>query len=552
MKVQKKAAQLFVDCLIKQGVEIIFGIPGAKIDALFDALLDVPIKLVLCRHEQNAAFMAAAYGRLTGKPGVVVVTSGPGVANLATGLLTATTEGDPVIAIGGNVSRNMRLKESHQGMDNIKLMEAVTKARMEVMVAGNIPDIIENAFRKAVQPRSGAVFISLPQDMLTELTTAEATDPAPEVKRGLAPQEEIEKAAKLINAAKEPVLFLGLEASRPDNASAIRSLLKDCYLPTISTYQAAGVVSRELESCFLGRVGLFKNQPGDQLLDAADVVITVGYNPVEYDPEIWNSVKNKIIIHIDYQPTDIHINYSPSLEVIGDIAGNIHNLKGFLKKPSQVPVHTLITTLQEGLKTKIASGAKFSGNLIHPLRFINDLRSALDDDAIVISDIGTHYLWLARYFFSYQPHHLLFSNGQQTLGVALPWAMAACFVYPHKKIISISGDGGFLFSVMELETAVREKLHFIHFVWNDGTYNMVLEQQLKKYQRDSAVHFGKVDVVKLAESFGAHGLRINHSDDFLSVLNTAHSLEGPVIVEVNIDYSDNAQLFESVHESAMN
>jgi acetolactate synthase-1/2/3 large subunit len=553
MTATRTAAQLLVDCLVKHEVKYIFGIPGAKIDAVFDALLDSPIKVVVCRHEQNAAFMAGAYGRLTGKPGVVLVTSGPGVSNLATGLLTATTEGDPIIAIGGAVARNMRLKQSHQSTDNIKLMEAVTKARMEATVVENIPEIVENAFRIASAPRSGAVFISLPQDLLKQETTATTYPATPNTKQGAAAPDLITQAATLINKAKRPVILLGMEASRPANTQAMRELLSQHPIATVSTYQAAGVISRDLVHCFAGRVGLFKNQPGDRLLDAADVVITIGFNPVEYDPEIWNASGTRTIIHLDYQAADIHSTYLPQCELLGDITATILALSKTLALTSQLADDTLVKSLRQELATLIDTGKQHTEALMHPLRFINELRQFADDDnTVVVSDIGSHYMWLARYFLSYEPHHLLFSNGQQTLGVALPWAMAAKFVYPQKKIISISGDGGFLFSSNELETAVREKLPLVHCVWCDGSYNMVKEQQLMKYKRDSAVQFGAVDLVKYAESFGAYGFRIKHADEFASLLKHAFTLDKPVIIEIPIDYRDNPALFKAADARKMN
>lgn len=542
-------AAVLVECLVQQGVKYIFGIPGAKIDAVFNALVDSPIKIIVCRHEQNAAFMAAAYGRMTGKPGVVLVTSGPGVSNLATGLLTATTEGDPIVAIGGNVARGMSLKSSHQSTDNIKLMEAVTKARMAILVPENIPEIIENAFRIATQPRSGAVFISVPQDISHEMTTACAPAALRAIQYGAAAEQTLRQTADLLHLAKRPVLFLGLEATRPGNTKAIRQLLTKTFFPVVSTYQAAGVISRDLLHCFVGRVGLFKNQPGDKLIDEADLLVTIGYDPVEYDPEVWNSSCNKTIIHLDYNPAEIHTCYLPQLEVIGDIASSIEQLTLLLKnnnKGEEAKIH--IREYQKELQDKIASGAHYNDRLLHPLRFIYELSQISDDNTIVISDIGTHYMWLARYFYCYHPHHLLFSNGQQTLGVALPWAIAACLVHPDKTIISISGDGGFLFSANELETAVRQQVHFVHFVWCDGTYDMVREQQLMKYHRDSAVNFGPVDIVKYAESFGAVGLRVNHSSEFTQVLHEAMRAKGPVLVEIPIDYSDSAVLFATAHD----
>lgn len=544
-----KGAVLFAKCLVQQGVEIIFGLPGAKIDALFDALLDTPIKVVLCRHEQNAAFMAGVYGRLTGKPGVVLVTSGPGVSNLITGLLTATTEGDPIVAIGGGVPRAMKLKESHQSADNIQLTEGATKLSVEVLLADTIPEIVDNAFRIATAPRSGATFISIPQDILEETTQVLPHSAIPPIHFGRADKALIEKAALWIQEAKNPVLLLGLEASRSENTQAIRTLLSKTRIATVNTYQAAGVLSRELLDCFVGRVGLFKNQPGDTLLESADLVVTVGFSAVEYDPEVWNVHKGKKIIHIDYSPADIHSTYVPSLEILGDIASNLHEIKNLLPMRAHVNELSKVQKLQDQLKDRMAISSHNNKSLIHPLQFIAALREVIDEETIIACDIGTHYMWVARYFFMFNPHHLLFSNGQLTLGVALPWAIAAKLVRPKSKVISISGDGGFLFSAMELETAVREKLHLIHCVWCDTTYDMVRQQQLMKYKRESTVRFGTIDHVKFAESFGAKGFRVNHPDELLTILNKALTTDGPVIIEIPIDYSDNPALFKTINEN---
>lgn len=537
------SAHLIVKCLEAQGVELIFGIPGAKIDAVFDALNESSIRLIVCRHEQNATFMAAAYGRLTGKPGVVLVTSGPGVANMATGLLTATTEGDPVIAIGGNVARSFQLRESHQKADNAKLMEAVTKWSVEATSSQSIPEIIANAFRNATSLRKGACFISLPQDILFEETNVKPVNISESPSYGHADSHKIKDAAELINKAKLPVILLGEEASREENTQAIRNLLKDKPFPVVGTFQAAGVIPRDLEHLFVGRVGLFRNQPGDVLLQKADLVVTIGFNPVEYDPEQWNSDGSAKIIHIDYQKADIHLMYQPKIELVGDITKTIQYIGNLISSKKDALDIAEVKRLHNALYEQIAKGKDLSGDKIHPLRFIYELRTNIDDDTQVICDIGTVYMWMARYFLCYQPHHLLFSNGQQTLGVALPWAIAASLTNPGKKIISVSGDGGFLFSAMELETAVREKANFVHFVWTDGQYNMVYEQEIMKYKRKSGVDFGHIDIVSFAKAFGAKGYELNNPDDFKEILQEAMAHKGPVLINVPIDYSDNPELF---------
>jgi acetolactate synthase-1/2/3 large subunit len=537
---KKSGAEILAEMLIKQGVQYIFGIPGAKIDALFNALLDTPIQIIVCRHEQNAAFMAGMIGRLTGVPGVAIVTSGPGVTNLVTGLLTATSEGDPMIAIGGSVPRSMKFKQSHQAADNVLLTKGATKQSIEVPFAQNIPEIIANAFRVAKLPRSGAVFISIPQDVLNETIEVDTFTSSP-ILLGKACKESIIKTSELLQQAIHPIFLLGLEASRPENTYAIRKLLKKTHILTVMTYQAAGVLSRDLIDCFGGMVGLFKNQPGDILLNRSDLIVTIGYSPIEYDPEIWHGNKKNRIIHIDYIPAHIHSDYIPILENVGEIASTIEELSSHLSP--KIIDHSILP-LQKNTTFKEPSSTQIDKKLIHPMRFIRDLRDFIDDDTIVISDVGTHYMWLARYFSIYNPRHLLFSNGQQTLGVALPWAIAAKLVHPEKPVISISGDGGFLFSSMELETAVRLKLQIVHCIWTDLSYNMVSEQQLIKYQRKSAVDLGPIDYVKYAESFGAKGFKVDHPDELTPLLKKAQAIQGPVLLEIPIDYSDNRSLFE--------
>ncbi len=545
----RTGAQLLVECLQNEGVKYIFGIPGAKVDAVFDALADGGPELILCRHEQNAAFMAACVGRLTGSPGVVLVTSGPGVCNLTTGLATATTEGDPVVAFGGAVPRSMQLKATHQSLDNVSVMKSVTKSSVEAVVAESIPEVVENAFRTASRTRGGATFVSLPQDVLAGATDTKAWKPRSVSQPGAASVESLETAVRLIESAKQPVLFLGLEASRPKNTDAIRAFLRRHPIATVMSYEAAGTISRDLVHLFAGRVGLFRNQPGDRLLESADLVITVGFDPVEYDPVVWNSDEALEIVHIDAIASQIDRCYRPEVELLGDIAGTFDELRARLKSWNEIPRADVVRKLHAELDADVARGATLDGFPVHPLRFIHDLRNSLEDDVTVVCDIGSHYMWMARHFYSYEPRHLLFSNGQQTLGVALPWAMATTLVRPNKKVVSISGDGGFLFSAMELENAVRLGSNFVHFVWRDGSYDMVGSQERMKYGREYGVRFGSVDIVKFAGSFGATGFAIEHPDELIPTLNKAFKTPGPVLVDVPIDYSENDGLFATLHEN---
>jgi acetolactate synthase-1/2/3 large subunit len=545
LEMTQTGAQLLVRCLEAHEVEFVFGIPGAKIDKVFDALNDSPIRVILCRHEQNAAFMAAAYGRRTGKPGVVLVTSGPGVGNLATGLLTATTEGDPIVALGGNVPQNMKFKQSHQNTDNAQLLDPVTKSSVEVTAPEVIPECLANAFRLATAPRSGACFVSLPQNIMLADASSLAAYTAPPIASGQATADAIAKAADLLENAKSPVILFGEEASRPSHREAINAFLRKFPIPSINTYQAAGVVEQENMNCFYGRAGLFKNQPADRVLDQSDLIVCVGYNPVEYDPEIWNADMDKNILHIDYGQANVHSQYRPLCELMGDLGINLTLLMDACKAVKSVS----FPEIQEDLFSIVRSAGEKTGRegTVHPLRFVHEFSKVLDDDTLVSCDIGSVYMWLARYLFSNNPHQIIFSNGQQTLGVGLPWAMATKLAFPQKKVISISGDGGFLFSAMELETAVREGISFTHIVWRDGSYDMVKEQQIMKYKREAAVELGRVDIPTFAQAFGTRGFQVTRPEQILSTLAEAQSIDGPTLINVEMDYSDNMQLFSDAH-----
>lgn len=553
VKTTTKGADLVVDCLIQQGVTHVFGIPGAKIDSVFDVLQERGPELIVCRHEQNAAFMAAAVGRLTGKPGVCLVTSGPGTSNLATGLVTATAESDPVVALAGAVPRTDRLKRTHQSMDNAALFEPITKYSVEVEHPDNVPEALTNAFRSATSTHPGATLVSLPQDVMTAETTVSSIGALSKPQLGIAPIHKIEAVVEQIKSAKLPVILLGMRASTNEVTNAVRKLIADTQLPVVETYQAAGAISRELEDHFFGRVGLFRNQPGDILLEEADLVLSIGYDPIEYDPKFWNKLGDRTIIHLDDHQADIDHDYQPNCELIGDIALTVDSIAEQLPR---LILSTKSEAILDQLRAKLLEQAEVracdSQGLTHPLQVIRTLRSLIDDETTVACDIGSHYIWMARCFRSYEPRRLLFSNGMQTLGVALPWAIAATLVEPGKKVVSVSGDGGFLFSAMELETAVRLKSLVVHLVWRDGTYDMVAFQQMMKYGRTSATEFGDVDIVKYAESFGATGLRVNAPEELESVLQEAMKVEGPVVVDIPIDYRDNIKLSEKLLPNQLN
>jgi len=547
----RNGAELVVQTLEDRGVKYVFGIPGAKIDAVFDALVDSKIQTVVCRHEQNAAFIAGGIGRMTGKAGVCIVTSGPGVSNLVTGLATANSEGDPVVALGGAVATDEALKHLHQTMDSVAVCKPVTKFSGAVGAPRAVAEVVSNAFRVAESGRPGAAFVSLPRDIMSAPAEGQLLVAPTFSGQGPADGAAIAEAARLISAAQTPVVLLGLLASKLANANAVREMIAGNQLPVVGTFQAAGAIAAHLLEDFGGRVGQLANQPADRLLEAADLVITVGYDPVEYWPSLWNKDRERKIIHIDTLPADLDAYYCPAVELIGDIAQSLSALNGLINRTQQSPTSSIILrAIREERARHNDEAARLAGAPVHPLRIVYELQKLLEPDVTLCLDMGSFHLWFARHLYSFRARQVLISNGQQTLGVALPWAIAATLVRPTEKVISISGDGGFLFSSMELETAVRLKSNLVHMILIDGTYDMVAVQEIAKYGRPSGIAFGPVDPVKYAEAFGAVGLMIRTADEIAPIMKKALNTPGPVIVGVHVDYRDNHKLFEMAHDNA--
>ena len=545
----KTGAQVVVDSLERLGVQHVFGIPGAKIDKVFDTLASSSIQTVVCRHEQNAAFIAGGIGRLTGRAGVAIATSGPGVSNLTTGLLTANSEGDPIVALGGAVATSQSLKQVHQTFQAVSAFKPLTKFSAEASSPESIAETVANAFLAAESDRPGAAFVSLPKDVMEGEASCEALTGFSRPSFGPGSRDSLEEAARIINGSQRAVILLGLLASKPGNTDAVRAFMRTTNIPAVGTFQAAGTVSADLFQNFAGRIGQLDNSPGDELLAAADVIVTVGYDPVEYDPSFWNHLRTAKLIHIDSNRADIDNFYLPAVEVLGNVAASLAALLDLVGPVVQAAdVRQFFANLSSKRSLRIEDANRHTGNPIHPVRLVSELQKWLTQDVTVCVDMGSFHLWIAHFLFSFRARQILISNGQQTLGVALPWGIASCLVRPHEKTLSISGDGGFLFSGMELETAVRLKLNLVHMIWIDGTYDMVAVQERAKYKRTSGVDFGPVDVVKYAEAFGAKGLFINSPDEIGQQLRKAFEMPGPVLIGINVDYRDNHLLFEKVHK----
>ena len=542
-------AEFIVKTLEAHGVTHVFGIPGAKVDSVFMALLDSPIELVLCRHEQNAAFMAQAMGRITGSIGVCLATSGPGVTNLITGLATATTEGDPVLAIGGEVSMDDRYKHCHQSLDVVSLMEPVTKYARSALNTHDLPEVLGNAIRAAERGRRGAAFLGLPKDVgLEEISGCEPTARWGQPTRlGAAPSALVTQAEKLISQLKQPMLLLGLQTSDPACSQELKQFVSSSGLPYASTFQAAGLwVAPEQ---FVGRLGLFRNQPADRLLDAADGVICIGFDPVEYDASIWNSDNNRLLITLDVEPPDQDRAFLPDVELVGDLPDTLKALSCMQPATVSPDFMTLAASMASELKATAAEGAEKTGLPIHPLRVVHELHRVVTPETTVALDVGSHYIWMNRYLPTEHARQVLVSNGQQTLGVALPWAMAAHLVHPEHPVIAVCGDGGFLFTATELQTAVRIGSRFVLLIWDSQSYNMVEFQEQAHYGRVSGINLGYYNAAAFAESLGCKGYTIRDAEELHDVLQDALQQTVPAVIQIPIDYSDNIKLMQNVHQS---
>ncbi|EKY3119248.1 acetolactate synthase AlsS [Cronobacter turicensis] len=543
-------ADMVVGQLEAQGVKQVFGIPGAKIDKVFDSLLDSTIQIIPVRHEANAAFMAAAVGRITGKAGVALVTSGPGCSNLITGMATANSEGDPVVALGGAVKRADKARQVHQSMDTVAMFSPVTKYSVEVSSSDAIAEVVSNAFRVAEHGRPGSAFVSLPQDIVDQPAQGNILPAGNAPKMGPAPDACIDHVAGLIRNAKNPVILLGLMASQPENSRALHRLLEKSHIPVTSTYQAAGAVNQEHFTRFAGRVGLFNNQAGDRLLHLADLIICIGYSPVEYEPAMWNR-GNATLVHIDVLPAYEESHYAPEIELVGDIAGTLEKLAGRIEQPLVLSdrASEILVDRQNQRELLARRGAQLNQFALHPLRIVRAMQDIINNDVTLTVDMGSFHIWIARYLYSFRARQVMISNGQQTMGVALPWAIGAWLVEPSRKVVSVSGDGGFLQSSMELETAVRLKANVLHIIWVDNAYNMVAIQEEKKYQRLSGVNFGPVDFKVYAEAFGAAGFAVESAEALEPTLRAAMDVDGPAVVAIPVDYSDNPLLMGQLHLS---
>ncbi len=529
-------AQLLVRCLENEGVRYVFGIPGEETLAINAALADSErIEFVVVRHEQGAAFMADVYGRLSSYPGVCLATLGPGATNLLTGVADAQLDRAPLVAITGQAGLERVHKESHQYIDVVRVFEAVTKWSTRIEVPASTPEVVRKAFRLARLEKPGATHIELPEDV-----AAQETDALPmEVRRTTYPhamEEAIERAAGVIASAKRPILLIGngvarREAAGHDAVAPLRRFAARLGCPAVHTYMAKGTlddreVSRGAAVGLLHAGADLGNLP--ELADA-DTVIAVGYDLVEWSPSLWNPSRDKKIVHIDSTPAEVDRHYLPSVEVVGEIGDALGALTERCPARGAAPARV---------------GARPGDDRfpLHPRRIVAELREALGDDDIVVSDVGAHKVWLARYLPTYRPNTVVVSNGLAAMGIALPGAIAAKLVHPDRQVVAFCGDGGFLMNVQELETAKRSGTAVVCVVLVDGRYGAIEANERRLYGRSFGVEFGNPDFAQLARAFGVAGFNVERAADLGTCLRKALDAGATAVVAVPVDPAANAEL----------
>ena len=540
-----KASDLFVRCLEAEGVTHIFGVPGEENADLMISLMDSPIDFVLCRHEQAAAFMADTYGRLTGRPGVCLATLGPGATNLVTGVADANMDRSPLVAIIGQASTSRLHKESHQNMDAIAMFRPITKWAHSIGNAKTIPEVIRKAFKVATTEKPGATVIELPEDLAKAQLSA-APMSVDVTRRPAADHKAVARAIALIAAAKQPLILAGNGTVRKRASAQLRRLAQKSGIGVVNTFMGKGAVSLDDPHC-LFTIGLQGRDHITAAFEDADLVVAVGYDLVEYGPDFWNAKGDKTIIHIDFEPAEIDADFPVAVDVVGDIADALWQINESLNKQfgDKLPLFNIAdrAALRGTISDDLLGEAEDRAFPMKPQTVVNDMRSALGPEDIMLSDVGAHKMWVSRYYQCYEPNTCLISNGFCSMGFALPGAIGAKIAYPERKVGFICGDAGFLMNVQDLETAVRRNINFVCVILVDGEYGLIKWKQQNQFDgKHSDLAFSNPDFEMLAKSFGMWGKHLEGSGQLRGALAEAFQQPGPALIAVPVDYGENLKL----------
>lgn len=548
-----KTSDLMVKCLENEGIEYIFGVPGEENADFMMSLEGSSIQFVLTRHEQGAAFMAEVYGRLTGNPAGCLGTLGPGATNLLTGVADADMDRAPLLCLTGQGSTGRQHKESHQIMDVVGMFEPVTKWAHQITEPNSVPEIIRKAVRTARREKPGAVLIELPENIAKEEATVDPIQPK-RFRRPVPADKIVDQAWDLLKAAKSPVIIAGNGAIRRRASNMLREFCEKTGVGVVSTFMGKGAVDMDAPYS-LYTIGLGQRDHIVDVMEQADLVITLGYDMVEYPPAKWNLGGDQAkVIHIDFEPAEIDRDYDPDVEIVGDLAHSLWMINERMAKDG-VPSYDL--DLQRDVRQRMADefaqhADDDTEGLIRPQKAIWDVRQAMGPHDVVISGVGAHKMWTARYYQCHEPNTCLIPNGFCSMGMPLPGVIAAHLVNPDRKVLGIAGDGDFMMNVQEMETAARLNADVNMLVWVDGGYGLIAWKQADEFKRHTDLAFGNPDWLGLAEAFGWQGQWVPNARDLRGALDKALAHKGPSLIAIPIDYRENQLLTERLGKIQVN
>lgn len=534
-----KTSDLFVKALENEGVEYIFALPGEENLDLLDSLKNSKIKTIIVRHEQAGGFMAATYGRLTGKVGVCLSTLGPGATNLVTAAAYANLGGMPMVMITGQKPLKRSTQGNFQVLDMVSIFKPITKWSKQITHSPKTRSLIREAFRVAAKERPGAVHIELPEDVAKKFMKKEEScliEPA-FTRRPTAEKKSVQVAVQVIEKAKHPLLLIGAGANRKTTSNKLTEFVNKTGIPFFNTQMGKGVING-MHPLFLGTAAMSEKDILHKAIEKADLIINVGHDVIEKPPFIMRPCDTKKVIHVNFSSSFIAYAYFPQYEVVGDIANTIWKLSRDIT-PQKHWDFSYFLEIKKEIDKHIEKDSKSEAFPLAPPRIITDIRAVMPDDGIVTLDNGMYKVWFAQQYRTYKPNTLILDNALATMGAGLPSAIAAKLIYPEKKVIAVCGDGGFMMNSQELETAVRLKLNLVIVILNDNAYGMIKWKQKGMGLSNFGLDVGNPDFVKYAQSYGAAGYKIKKASDFKKILNDCVNQKGIYLIEVPIDYSRN-------------
>ncbi len=533
-----KGSDLLIAALENEGVDRIFGVPGEENLDVVESLRNSSIKLILTRHEQGAAFMAATYGRLTGKPGVCITTLGPGALNLTTGAAYALLGAMPMIMLTGQKGIKSSRQAKFQIVDVVSAFKPLTKLSLQIVSTSSIPTLVRDAFRIAMEERPGPVLLELPEDVAGEVCEDIAMVPRHPIEVPVAHRASLDRAAEMILKAKRPLIMLGAAASRPRSTAGLSGFVRRTQIPFFTTQMGKGTVAGG-SKLYMGTAALSERDYVHEAVDRADLIIAIGHDTIEKPPFIMGP-NGPQVIHVGYTPATVERVYFPQCEVVGDVGPSLELLADRVE--GRLHNAGALLGLRDGILDRIADRATEDRWPPTPQRIVHDVRQVIPEDGIVALDNGMYKIWFARNYRTYVANTLLLDNALATMGAGLPSAMMAAMLYPDRRVMAVCGDGGFMMNSQEIETAVRLKLNLVVLILDDSAYGMIRWKQAVDHFPDFGLTFGNPDFTKYAESYGAKGARIEALDEFIPKLEAAFASGGVHLISIPIDYSENMRV----------